>query len=358
MSKKKHYNNRGNNRGGGYAGKSNHTGAKLIAAIALLLAVAYVITSLALGMQWNPLKWGKDKNVPVDAIGVDENVIAIDSDGNELIAGEVYNFPAGIMFMTSKTTTTPSVTVKAIIKPENADDKRLTWTTSNPDVVTVTPDTVNPLIATITCLNGLTFGVEYVTCTSVENPAARATCQIDYLARGSDVELSGSLEGNPSELEFGKSYTVSAYFSTVTPGTGTVLGEVSNLSWSLNLKSDFMSVVDGYLAKSGYTGNDYALSWNDGSFDIDGSVGSLYTSPYRCFYGGDCSQEVFDNAFKLAMRDCNYHATLSILADYVYNGKVYGRSYSYETEVTFSLSGIWIGVEDLELDNDNVIFGT
>lgn len=358
MSKKKHYNNRGNNRGGGYAGKSKHTGAKIIAGLAFLLAVAYVITSLALGMQWNPLKWGKDKNVSVDAIGVDENVIAIDSDGNELIAGEVYDFPAGIMFMTSETTTTPSVTVKAIIKPENADDKRVIWTTSNPDVVTVTPDTVNPLIATITCLNGLTFGVEYVTCASVENPAARATCQIDYLARGSAVELSGRFEGNPSELEFGKSYTVSAYFSTVTPGTGTVLGEVSNLSWSLNLKSDFISVVDGYLAKSGYTGSDYALSWNDGSFDIGGPVGSLYTSPYRCFYGGDCPQEVFDNAFKLAMRDCNYHATLSILADYVYNGKVYGRSYSYETEVKFSLSGIWIGVDDLELDNDNVILGT
>ena len=64
MSKKKHYNNRGNNRGGGYAGKSNPTGAKLIAAIALLLAVAYVITSLALGMVWNPLKWGKKPDKP------------------------------------------------------------------------------------------------------------------------------------------------------------------------------------------------------------------------------------------------------------------------------------------------------
>ena len=109
-------------------------------AISLILAAALIIAVWIGSSGFKNWKvktwfngWGKDKNVPVDAIGVDENVIAIDSDGNELIAGEVYNFPAGIMFMTSKTTTTPSVTVKAIIKPENADDKRVTWTTSNPD---------------------------------------------------------------------------------------------------------------------------------------------------------------------------------------------------------------------------------
>ena len=46
MSKKKHYNNRGNNRGGKLV--------KVIAVGLFLLAVAYVITSLALGMVWNP----------------------------------------------------------------------------------------------------------------------------------------------------------------------------------------------------------------------------------------------------------------------------------------------------------------
>ena len=56
MSKKKHYNNRGNNRGGKLV--------KVIAVGLFLLAVAYVITSLALGMVWNPLKWGKKPDKP------------------------------------------------------------------------------------------------------------------------------------------------------------------------------------------------------------------------------------------------------------------------------------------------------
>ena len=55
------------NKGGGYYEaapvKQKHTGAKVIAALAVILAIAYVITSCVIGglraslPVWNPLKW-------------------------------------------------------------------------------------------------------------------------------------------------------------------------------------------------------------------------------------------------------------------------------------------------------------
>lgn len=100
MSKKKHYNNRGGNRGGGYAGKSNHTGAKVIAAIALLLAVAYVITSLALGMQWNPLKWVKGDDVTGGQTEPNKTeIVAVSSDGKKLLSANSYAMPRAMSFV-------------------------------------------------------------------------------------------------------------------------------------------------------------------------------------------------------------------------------------------------------------------
>ena len=47
------------------------------------------------------------------------------------------------------------------------------------------------------------------------------------------------------------------------------------------------------------------------------------------------------------MRDCNYHATLSILADYVYNGKVYGSltNLDYVKSVIVGMRGEVVNVK-------------
>ena len=114
MSKKKHYNNRGNNRGGGYAGKSK--GGKLVKVIAVglfLLAVAYVITSLALGMVWNPLKWVKKPDKPT--AGKSPIMISISEEN-------------GISLTTSAASGEPkTVRIEASFTPADATETKVEW---------------------------------------------------------------------------------------------------------------------------------------------------------------------------------------------------------------------------------------
>lgn len=120
MAKRK-YQNRGNNRGGGTAAKSKHTGAKVIAAMALLLAMAYVITSLALGMVWNPLKWVKGGDVTG---GQEEpnktEIVAVSSDGKKLLTNNSYAMPQAMAFVQKQSTYSKSkeFTVTATLSNE------------------------------------------------------------------------------------------------------------------------------------------------------------------------------------------------------------------------------------------------
>lgn len=330
---------------------------KFIAVVIVLLGIAYLITSLVLGC-WNPIKWReKDTTTPVGAIEIDDNTVAVDNDGNQLNENQVYAMPRNIMFMATKTASsrTSSVNIRATITPENADDKRVTWSSSDTASVIVTPNEDDPLTATVTCLRVFDYAVN-VTCTSIENPEAKAVCRVDYLVSGDGLTLNGNFLSKPEELVFGNYYTATADFSSYNPSSGTIIGKAENITWSLNLNSDFISTVDNYLSQKGYSEYKYMLSGNDCSFDATSTRYQLYNSPYTCFYAGDCSEEVFNNAFKLAMRDCDVHATLTIHADYVYDGKNYG-TYDYDRNLKFSMSGIWIGVDNVDID-DNIIFGT
>lgn len=289
-----------------------------------------------------------------DLVVIDKGNMVVDGNGNELKEGKVYSMPRNIMFY-SATNTPTSVIVKATITPANADDKRVVWESSDDSIVSVEQSATDPLTATITRKGMLVFGRETITCRSVDNPSAYAECIIDQLVGGTAIDLLGGLEGNQSKLIFGNTYTVWANWNNNTPGAGTIMGETDNVFWGLNLDYAFMQKVDEKLAQKGFTGGSYTLCSNDCSFDSDGKTGTLLSSPYECFYGGSCSAEAFNNAFKLAMKECDVHATLTINASYVYNGKTYRTGY-IDIPVSFSLEGIWIGVDGVDLDNDNVIF--
>lgn len=72
-----------------------------------------------------------------------------------------------------------TITVKAIITPSNATNKGVTWTSSNPDAVTVTQSETDQLTATLTCLSDFDEKVT-ITVASKENPNIKATCVVDY----------------------------------------------------------------------------------------------------------------------------------------------------------------------------------
>lgn len=349
--------------------RSKRTSSRAIVVLVALVLVVVLALAASIGSQGFTNKnvktwfngWGtsnsEDKNkTPVDAIEVDENTVAVDGDGNQLVQDKVYAMPRNIMFMSSRAATTSSVTVSATITPDNADDKRVTWSSSDSSSVSVTPNEDDSLTATITCLNKLSDGPVYITCTSVDNPQAKAVCQIDYLASGNDLDFYGYLVGEPDELVMGNTYEYMGYFSA-TPGSGTVFGQANGVGCTIDFDSDFMDTVDSYLAESGYSAEDDKFSCNYDAYST--STGNIkpHASPFNYYCGNCTSAEVFNHAFKMAMRDCDTHAKITISANYVYNGKSYGR-YNYQFNLKFSMSGIWIGVDDVGLDDENIVFGT
>ena len=176
MSKKK--SNRGgsrsgNNRGGGYAGKSK--GGKLVKVIVVglfLLAVAYVITSLALGMVWNPLKWGKKPDKP--AAGKSPLTVSISEEN-------------GISLTTSVESGEPkTVRIEASFTPADATETKVEWSmyaqglSAVEDYIQMTPDENNAPGVTLTCLKP--FGRRiWLSCMSLYNSEISAQVNIDYL---------------------------------------------------------------------------------------------------------------------------------------------------------------------------------
>lgn len=88
------------NRGRSAAKSRGSVVIKVVAVLLVLVAIAYVITSLVLGGQWNPLKWGKKDDV------VEQNetgIIAVTSDGKKLIAENSYAMPRAMTFVNKST---------------------------------------------------------------------------------------------------------------------------------------------------------------------------------------------------------------------------------------------------------------
>lgn len=97
MAKKKQ------SRRGGYAATTKHTGAKIIVGVAFLLAIVYVITSLALGMQWNPLKWVNRDSAEQEEPNKTE-IVAVSSDGKKLLTDNSYAMPQAMAFVNKQST--------------------------------------------------------------------------------------------------------------------------------------------------------------------------------------------------------------------------------------------------------------
>jgi len=200
MSNKKH--NRGGNRGGGDATKNTgkHKGAKIIAVLVFLLAVAYVITSLALGMVWNPLKWIKKPDKP--AASKSPLTISISEEN-------------GISLTSSVESGEPkTVRIEANFTPADATETKVEWTmyaqglSAVEDYILMTPDANNAPGVTLTCLKPFHRRI-WLSCTSLANSELSAECDVDYLKVpldfwGGEAKYIGSTTENFSfnEIEY------------------------------------------------------------------------------------------------------------------------------------------------------------
>lgn len=233
---KRHYN---------VANNKSQTVIKVIAIWLALLAIAYVITSFALGGVWNPLKWvkrGKSQEKQAQTWGG-----VIDDVGNEMNAKATYDMPATMAFYTTTPTalaeqlnlSAPSVTVTCSHNFEY-NNILVDWSIEYPsgasatDVVTVTPTSDGSLTANVS--RSAPFDTQLTLKATLRgNPEKTATCTIDYVKR---IDTFNNIAINATDFGDDSGISCNPVF-----GTGTIKGNlrIKEITWLLD--SDFESVV-------------------------------------------------------------------------------------------------------------------
>ena len=172
--------------------------------LAVLLVLVIAGTAALVGVLSDGFKnWDKFKTDEEQTGG-----IVVDGDGNEYESGTTYPMPTSMLFTSPSAMSeaaSAGVTLEATIEPADAENQEVDWTVAFrsassswatgktvTDYVTVTPTEDGALTATVACLEA--FGEKIViTVTSRDNPAAKATCTLDYARRltGFDLVVSG-----------------------------------------------------------------------------------------------------------------------------------------------------------------------
>lgn len=210
------------------------------------LVVVLIFTSLVgvLGFaskgfkDWNTKNWFQKEQVvekPVTPPAV------TDGDGNDMTGGQVYDMPANMVFgSASPASVGNAITINAVVTPANASIKDLTWAINwqNPastwatgkvitDYFTLTP---NGQQSSISCLQA--FGEKIViSVTSVDNPAAKAECVVDFARRLESCDL--VLKNSSGDIVSGSYYQLDVLSNdtqkfipevTFSEGVGTISG--------------------------------------------------------------------------------------------------------------------------------------
>lgn len=198
-----------------------------IAFLLFLAAVAYVITSLALGGRWNPLDWKKKDDITKTMfVG---NVIDSEyaSDGKLMRLEKT----VGARSMNENGDEVASYTLSVTITPAESEVTSFAWTAefkdttsewasgkSAADYVTITP-AANNRSATVECLQAFGEPIN-VTCAYTENTTLSATCKFDYISR----VVGGKIVSHINDFYDGEDSYIS--LTNVEYGVGTVKGKI------------------------------------------------------------------------------------------------------------------------------------
>lgn len=190
--------------------------------IVILAAGVFGVTAYASDWYRLPVEeWGDRLGIgtdkPADEEKPDDETPGgvVDGDGNVMDPEAVNVMPAAMAFTSDKAGNTVKIT--ATITPENATNQNVTWSVAwkNPssswargktvtDYVTVTPDSSNNKVATVTCVKAFSEQV-IVTATAAGNTSVKKTCTVDYEKRMIGIQSSTqSYEGIEEYEMFGQ----------------------------------------------------------------------------------------------------------------------------------------------------------
>lgn len=344
MAKRK-YQNRGNNRGS-YAATNTgkHTGAKIIAGLAILLAVAYVITSLALGMVWNPLKWVKGDDVTGGQTEPNKTeIVAVSSDGKKLLSANSYAMPRAMSFVQNQSTYSKSkeFNVTATLSNEYINGKfdwavdfvnpASAWATGKVAeyYVQATPTTDGSATATIKYISSFNEPINVTATLRGSNQSD--SCQIDCLKKMDMVscwldtaDFGDRIEGG-CELESTADGTVKAdyqvYYANFELDTDFIEAVKNYLKFDIEIHSFSFASEIGELSIEEQTDNRLQL----GFYDVERVV--KYSDFIENF-------DAFDQEHKDAVYYAWYHAMIDNNGGVQFEFGVKGYVYEVETVLT------------------------
>lgn len=258
--------------------------------------------------------------------------------------------------------TDTSVTLKATITPENADNKAVDWWAAwkNPasewaigkdvsEYMTVTPQTDGALTATVKCKKSFSEKIK-ITVVSRDNNSARAECLCDYVRRVTDMTVTlkeGTNETNIIELESGKEY--SAIYTPIF-GEGTVSAQAACISRKIQMTDEFVSAVHAYnqympttVTASAVDANSFTAN-RSFMYELGGNSQAIQTSLNTIYAGG-----VRDAIKKVS----SAHATVTIEIAIRY-GDVVSDTMTKTLSVKFNDDAMAIHVQNVELDQSTL----
>lgn len=356
-----------NKRGGG-----NGFGLKLFAAITSLLLAASVITT---GVCFGTGIWQVTPDEPVQ-----------EQHGNEeagAILGEEESH--GLSLMSAKIATSDyeaydvselaesAYTITATITPSDTTNQTISWSAAfeNPSSTWASGKDVNDYLElkpssdtkqlTVSVLSGFSEPI-IITGVSNSNPEVKATCQVDYIKSVTGVKIGTVSNGNNATLKFDSSNTI--YF-TPTYSEGTLQGDISFSSLTLNVNSTFKNYVSSH------------ISGNSTQYTFKSSL----TAPFTSFGGsalsytfnlGSAAEEFcqamgntagiypqFTNAFIQAINNYqgnNDHGSLTCTYTYTYDGVTISSGTASTSKLWYSSEGLAVYATDMGLSDSNIIF--
>lgn len=293
-----------------------------------------------------------------------------DGSGNEILTdGTAQAMPERMVFgVRALAATAPvaetvtSVTLKATITPENADDKAVDWWAAwkNPasdwaigkdvsEYMTVTPQTDGALTATVSCKKA--FGEQIkIKVVSRDNPAVSAECVCDYVRRVTDMTVSlqeGTNETTVIELESGKEYS-----AIYTPqfGEGTVSAQAACISRKIQMTDEFVAAIHAYNQYMSTTVTASAVDANSFTanrsfmYELGGNSQAIHTSLNTIYASG-----VRDAIKKVS----SAHATVTIEIAIRY-GDVVSDTMTKTLPVKFNDDAMAVRVQSVELNRSTL----
>ncbi|MGN0806246.1 MAG: hypothetical protein ACI4MC_04335, partial [Candidatus Coproplasma sp.] len=286
-----------------------------------------------------------------------------DENGNEMLSAMSYAMPRVMAVSELEEGTVAQVTLSATVTPNNATDKAVDWSVKfsdgfdASDYLTIEPTYDGSDVAVLTCLQPFET-TAIVTVEARTDSTKKSQCYVDYLCDFDAMDLNLNWDNN---IVFGQDCTMDISFSCYT--IGTVEGDLDYGDLYLELES---GVVNALSEQLGFEFTPDSPMLCEGFGYEDGFIYNL-TSPYACFASNSgIDEQTFNEAFTKAVYygcgELDYHARLYFTAKYSYRGEtveivpVTHDGYERIT-VTFSLEGLFIPVDDVEIDNGDIVIG-